>query len=148
MEPTPERVAPAEPVPEPEPEPRPTVEPVEAMEPTPEPVEPPPSVEPVDRVEPREQMPLPTVTLARLALDQGDRALASRTLESVLERDPDNAEAANLLESLWAPAADTDVAVKENASAFSPAPTSAGARIAALQGWLDAVRLAAERRAP
>jgi hypothetical protein len=81
-------------------------------------------------------MPLPTVTLARLALEQGDPPLAISTLESVLEINPGQADAVELLERLRTPA--TEVA--------RPAGHAAR-RVAALQGWLDAVRLAAERLA-
>jgi len=82
-----------------------------------------------------DRMPLPTVTLARLALDQGDRELAIGILDSVLERDPEQADAMELLERLRTP---------------PPPPPGVGfpsRRIAALQSWLDTVRLAAERRA-
>ena len=55
-----------------------------------------------------EELPLPTMTLARLALDQADLELAEKTLRGVLERDPSNAEAARLLAGL---AAGTEVDV-------------------------------------
>jgi hypothetical protein len=83
-------------------------------------------------------VPLPTMTLAKLALEQGDLPLAVATLESLIERDPSNSEAADLLDRLRA----------EEASAAEGKLRAAQAttKIAALQGWLDAVRLAAERR--
>ena len=53
-------------------------------------------------------IPLPTMTLARLAIDQGDLDLAERTLRGVLEREPGHAEAAELLETLIAGPPDAD----------------------------------------
>ena len=85
-------------------------------------------------------VPLPTMTRARLALDQGDRQLAMATLESLIERDPDNAEATFMLGELQA----HEAKMEDNKLRAVQATT----KIAALQGWLDAVRLAAERRAP
>ncbi len=82
-------------------------------------------------------LPLPTMTLARLAIDQGDFDLAERTLRGVLEREPDRHEAAELLQALTAgpppPALSEDI----------EDPSKAKAR--ALQRWLEAVRLASER---
>ena len=86
----------------------------------------------------REAVPLPTMTLARLALEQGDRALSVATLEGLIERDPDHAEAIAMLDELRAQDADR-ARQRERAE-------SALVKAAALQGWLDAVRLAAERR--
>ncbi|MCU0304797.1 MAG: hypothetical protein MUC56_12140, partial [Thermoanaerobaculales bacterium] len=84
-------------------------------------------------------LPLPTMTLARLALDQGDRQLAVATLESLLELDPGHAPAAELLDELRREE-ELELAGRLRAA-------RATVKIAALQGWLDAVRLAAERRA-
>ena len=80
-----------------------------------------------------EDVPLPTLTLARLALQQGDNALAEATLASLIERDPSNAEAVELLDGLRS------------------APPEQGrgttsAKVAALRGWLDTIRLASERQ--
>ncbi len=84
------------------------------------------------------QVPLPTLTLARLAVAQGDLELAERTLESLLRHHPESDEAAELLE---------EVAAHRAEGAAAPAgPAPAAARIAALQGWLEGIRLAAERR--
>jgi hypothetical protein len=83
-------------------------------------------------------VPLPTMTLARLALDQDDRQLAMATLESLIERNPGNTEAVAMLEELSAREA---TVANERLRAVR-----ATSKIAALQGWLDAVRLAAERR--
>lgn len=83
-------------------------------------------------------VPLPTMTLARLAFEQNDRPLAVATLESLLDRDPANAEAIAMLDELKAQE-DTIAQQKLRAA-------QATTKIAALQGWLDAVRLAAERR--
>jgi hypothetical protein len=90
--------------------------------------------------EPRaEELPLPTMTLARLALDQADLELAEKTLRGVLERNPDHAEAAELLAGLTASAGEGVPA--EDAS--SDATIDSRAR--ALRRWLEAVRLASER---
>jgi tetratricopeptide (TPR) repeat protein len=83
-------------------------------------------------------VPLPTMTLANLALEQGDRPLAMATLESLIERDPNHAKAIELLDRLRG----EDRAVADE----KLRAIRATAKIAALQGWLDAVRLAAERR--
>jgi len=85
-------------------------------------------------------VPLPTMTLAKLALDQDDRPLAMATLESLIERDPTNAEAFELLDELQAQEAEV---ANEKLRAVQ-----ATTKIVALQAWLDAVRLAAERRVP
>jgi TorA maturation chaperone TorD len=79
------------------------------------------------------------MTLARLALAQNDSSLAMATLESLIERDPNHREAADLLEELTR----AEAAAEHNRGRS----LSAAAKITALQGWLDAVRLAAERRA-
>jgi hypothetical protein len=77
------------------------------------------------------------MTLARLAIDQGDLDLAERTLRGVLEREPGHAEAAELLETMIAGPPEADSAA---------APTNpSDAKAEALQRWLDAVRLASER---
>ena len=88
-----------------------------------------------------EELPLPTMTLARLALDQGDLELAEKTLQGVLERDPTNAEANRLLAGLTA-----GTGVGE-ASGWADEGTG-DARARALQRWLEAVRLASERLKP
>jgi len=84
-------------------------------------------------------VPLPTMTLAKLAFQQNDRPLAMATLESLLDRDPGHVEALDMLDKLRAQ--DETVARAKVRAAY------ATAKIGALQGWLDAVRLAAERRA-
>ncbi len=99
-----------------------------------------------------EEIPLPTLTLARLAYEQGDLRLAERTLEGVIERQPQSAEALALLERVRrerepvpvvAPLPDEADTVETSAPA-GPAI----AKIAALRGWADAIRLAAEQRQP
>lgn len=52
------------------------------------------------RPSPRHRPPLPTVTLAQIYLAQGYAERARRTLEQVLEREPDNYKALELLEKL------------------------------------------------
>ena len=100
-----------------------------------------------------EEIPLPTLTLARLAHEQGDLRLAERTLLGVLERQPNSAEARALLEQIrserspvppTAPAMDEAAAAAEAQEAAKPAI----AKIAALHAWADAIRLAAEQRRP
>ena len=82
-------------------------------------------------------LPLPTMTLARLAIDQGDLDLAERTLRGVLEREPGHSEATQLLETMIAgPPVETSA---------TPSQDPSGAKQEALQRWLDAVRLASER---
>lgn len=86
-----------------------------------------------------EEIPLPTMTLARLAVEQGDRDLAEKTLHSLLARNPEHEEAARLLAELTAAAAaQPSLEEPEN----RPEAT-----VRALQGWLSGVRLAAERLA-
>jgi tetratricopeptide (TPR) repeat protein len=131
-----------------EPDEEPFEEPIEEPEEEPSPPEeeePPLQVEadgPVDDPQPdlsadedEEEVPLPTMTLARLAIDQGDHELAEKTLGGLLARDPENFEAAELLESL------TSTAVDHQAHPVDPTDH----RVRALQGWLDRVRLASER---
>jgi hypothetical protein len=88
-----------------------------------------------------EELPLPTMTLARLALDQADLELAEKTLRGVLERDPSNAEASRLLAGLSG-GAGFDVATIQTDE------KTVDARARALQRWLEAVRLASERLKP
>ena len=147
-EPEPESVFepdPPTPEPEPEPVPAPEMEPAPEPEPTPE-AEPEPLPESWPDPEPDVQpelekdgdgVPFPTMTLARLAIDQGDLDLAERTLRGVLEEEPGHSEATELLETLIAgpPEADSTAEPKD----------SSDAKAEALQRWLDAVRLASER---
>jgi tetratricopeptide (TPR) repeat protein len=139
----------AEPTPEPEPvvEPEPVPEPVpetpseNLVEPEPEPLPeswPDPELETEPELEKgSDGLPLPTMTLARLAIDQGDLDLAERTLRGVLEHEPGHPEAVELLETLIAGPPDGD-AMKDQTELSDP-------RAEALQRWLDAVRLASER---
>ncbi len=83
-------------------------------------------------------VPLPTMTLAKLAFQQNDRPLAMATLESLLDRDPSNVEALAMLDEL--------TAQDETVARAKVRAAHATAKIVALQGWLDEVRLAAERR--
>lgn len=105
--------------------------------------------EPVVRpeAEPARELPLPTVTLARLALEQGDRPLAMEALQAVLERDPANREAGDLLERLDE---DPNTEVSEPPSPeVSVTPVDLPvAKAEALKGWMENIRAAAERRAP
>jgi Flp pilus assembly protein TadD len=146
-EPEPEPVFEPEPTPEPAPAPEPAPEPVHETEPEPQPEvkpEPPPESwpDPEPDIEPElekdvDGVPLPTMTLARLAIDQGDLDLAERTLRGVLEREPEHPEAAELLGTVIA-------GPPEAVSAAEPKDPS-DAKAEALQRWLDAVRLASER---
>ena len=116
-----------------EPEPAPEDEPEPLPESWPDPES---DVQP-ELEEDADGVPLPTMTLARLAIDQGDLDLAERTLRGVIEREPGHSEAAELLETLVAgpPEADSTAEPKD------PSAT----KVEALQRWLDAVRLASER---
>ena len=116
-----------------EPEPMPEVEPEPLPESWPDPD---PDIEP-ELEKDADGIPLPTMTLARLAIDQGDLDLAERTLRGVIEREPGHGEAAELLETLIAGPPEADSTVE---------PTDPFAiKTEALQRWLDAVRLASER---
>ncbi len=85
-----------------------------------------------------EELPLPTMTLARLALDQGDLELAEKTLRGVLARNPGHSEASSLLATLAGSSGE--------GAPPPPATDEPGtARVQALRRWLDAVRLASER---
>ena len=119
--------------PTPEPEPTSEVEPDPLPESWPDPES---DVRP-DLEKDADGVPLPTMTLARLAIDQGDLDLAERTLRGVIEREPGHSEAAELLETLIAgpPQAESSAEPKD------PSAT----KVEALQRWLDAVRLASER---
>jgi len=81
-----------------------------------------------------EGMPLPTVTLARLALEQGDPELARRTLEQVVALRGESEETTALADRIRA------------AEAGHGAAVLAARKIERLQGWMRAVRLAAESR--
>ena len=92
-----------------------------------------------------DDVPLPTLTLARLAVDQDDVELARRTLRSLLAQRPGDPEALQMLEELeeW-PAASAPPAIREVLLPPEPALRKA----AALRGWMDAIRMASERRSP
>ncbi len=90
-----------------------------------------------NRAEIADDVPMPTLTLARLAMEQGDFALAERTARAVLERDPGQAEAMALL--------DTFAARNGADTGSGDDPAGADERTRALQRWLEAVRLAAEK---
>jgi tetratricopeptide (TPR) repeat protein len=111
-------------------------------------VEVPPEAEtPDDDATTGEVLPVPTLTLARLAWEQDDLPLAERTLEALLEKNPDDADAADFLELVRnRPRAPEMVAAAEVVVDESPAP--AATAVAALQGWLHRFRLAAERSRP
>ena len=78
-------------------------------------------------------MPMPTLTLAKLALEQGDVRLAEATLEKLIALDAADSAAAEMLER-----------VRRGEGVGSIDVT--GAKVAALRGWLDMIRLASERR--
>ncbi len=113
------------------PEPGPEPEPVPEPEPEPE-----PDPDPETETEP-ENLPLQTITLARLAIEQGDLELAEKTLRAILDVEPGNEGAARLLESL--------LEAPPPPEAASGAREVADAKIRALREWLEAARLAAER---
>lgn len=140
----------AEPDPEPEFEPEP--EPLQEMGPDPEPVpdvpvEPLPFDEAPEAIDDEETLPMHTVTLARLAADQGDVALARETLEGLLAKEPDNVEARELLLSFdGPPPVEIEVAPDPEESMSKKAVLAA--KTSALKSWMEALRLAADRRAP
>lgn len=87
--------------------------------------------------DPVEEIPLPTYTLARLAYDQGDLQLAERTLLGLLRRQPDSDEARELLDRVRAELRGPGEAVE--------AYDLSAAKVAALRGWMEAIRLASEQ---
>ncbi len=89
--------------------------------------------EPEDESVHPEDVPLPTLTLARLAVQQGDHDLAEATLQSLVEQDPSNSEAVKFLDSL-------------HSRARGDGGDTTSAKVAALRGWLDTIRLASERQ--
>ena len=102
--------------------------------------DPEPEADPEREPEPEpvpEDLPLQTITLARLAIEQGDLDLAEKTLRGVLEIDPGNQDAGRLLESL--------LEAPPPPEAASGAREVADAKIRALREWLEAARLASER---
>jgi hypothetical protein len=76
------------------------------------------------------------MTLARLAVEQGDFELAESTARGVLERDPGSGEAHQMLD--W-------LASKLSAATPADATAEGDKRSQALRRWLEAVRLAAEK---
>jgi hypothetical protein len=122
-------------------------EPPAEMWPAAETLEPPPPVEtvPVEvesalreppgapPVEPAAELPLPT----HRRLPRRETGIAEWTLESLLERDADSAEARRLLAQLRGEVEPGAVSAAELAQK----------KVAALQGWLHGVRLAAGRDA-
>ena len=85
------------------------------------------------------ELPLPTLTLARLAVDQGDLDLAEKTLRSLLARDPGHDQAAELLREVLDQGPKT--------IPLDAATRLLARKVSALQGWLQGIRLAAERSA-
>jgi len=79
------------------------------------------------------EIPLPTATLARLALEQGDLPLAEKTARAVLERNPDSGPAQEVLET---------VARRRSEAAGTPAGR-AHRKIEILESWLGRLRRAA-----
>jgi tetratricopeptide (TPR) repeat protein len=127
--------------PEPLPEPAPELEPPAISEPI---EEPPPSV---DAAETRDDVLLPTVTLARLALEQGDEALAEETLKAILDRDPGNDEALNLLKRIEEGSQTEGMEASPDEPSVTPADLLA-AKAQGLRVWMESLREASERRAP
>ena len=84
---------------------------------------------------PAEPLPLPTMTLARLAIEQDDLELAENTLVSLLERDSEHPEAGELLAEV------------RNARRGRPSAEVLASKVDALEGWLAKLRRASERQA-
>jgi hypothetical protein len=93
----------------------------------------PPPVTPIEVPAREAPPPLPTITLARLAVEQGEFRLAETTLQALLDRDPDHSEAAELLDRM-------------RSGGLGGRLGRTAAKVAALQAWLDTIRLASERR--
>jgi hypothetical protein len=104
-----------------------------------------------------EDLPVPTLTLARLAVEQSDFELAKRTLVKILYEEPNNLEAQQLLEmvriSIGEPVAEAAAEnepveqLTESADTqTAPAEGSTESIVRALQRWLNSIKLAAERR--
>ena len=85
-----------------------------------------------------EEIPFPTATLARLALEQNDLDLAERTARAVLLQNPGSGLAQDVLAEAGRRRA---VGPQEQ----TPADRAA-LKIAALRGWLETVKLAREKR--
>lgn len=127
-EPEPEPVAASEPEAEAVPEPTVEPEPVSAAGTEPVPV----SAPSAEAETPPAGVPLPTVTLARLALQQGDRELARQTLEQVVALRGETEETRELAREI------------EAAGERASGAALSRRKIERLQGWMRAVRLAAE----
>jgi hypothetical protein len=113
--------------------------PIDAPSDAPEDEPPPPEVQedtPEEESQAAAGGPIPTMTLARLAVEQGDFELAESTARGVLERDPGSGEAHQMLD--W-------LASKLSAATRSDATAEGDKRSQALRRWLEAVRLAAEK---
>jgi len=78
------------------------------------------------------------MTLARLAIDQGDLDLAEQTLRGLLESEPENQEASDLLETL-------QMVRYSGPEVADPSGDPAKVKMQKLRRWLDTVRLASER---
>ena len=78
------------------------------------------------------------MTLARLAIEQGDLDLAENTLRGVLASEPENEEATKALESIQMVRYGAPVAADRGED-------HAKAKVEKLRRWLDTVRLASER---
>lgn len=79
------------------------------------------------------EIPLPTATLARLALEQGDLSLAERTARAVLERNPDSGAAQEVLETV----------ARRRSEATGTPGGRAHRKIEILENWLGRLRRAA-----
>jgi hypothetical protein len=135
IEPDPFALSEAQTIPQPVYEPEPELEPELETEPEPElEAEPEPESEtelPVD------DLPVPTMTLARLAVEQGDLEMAEKTVRRILEREPAHEDALRLLDEITG---ETPEDVPQIAAEDPSDP-----RVRALQRWLETVRLTSER---
>ena len=78
------------------------------------------------------------MTLARLAIEQGDLDLAEETLQGVLASTPEHHEAATLLESL-------KMVRHDGVESAVHSEDRVKIKIQKLRRWLNTVRLASER---
>ena len=91
------------------------------------------------------EMPLPTLTLARLAMEQGDPTLATDTVRAILDRDPDNSEALAMLEALESGRSESGVEAGEDSFPVISVAAVPKLKAQVLRRWMADVRVVAER---
>ncbi len=91
------------------------------------------------------EMPLPTLTLARLAMEQGDPTLATDTVRAILDRDPGNTEALAMLETLESGRSESGAEAGEDSSPVISVAVVPKLKAQVLRRWMADVRAVAER---